>query len=114
MQVHCMKGNASSVPGWRAKIPHALWPKNLAVIKQKQYCNKFSKDFKNDPHQEKSKKKEYRKYENMVNIHAAAAKSLQSCPTLCNPIDGSPPGSPVPGILQARTLEWVAISFSST
>ena len=43
---------------------------------------------------------------------AAATKSLQSCPTLCNPIDGSPPGSPVPGILQARTLEWVAISFS--
>ena len=45
---------------------------------------------------------------------AAAAKSLQSCPTLCNPIDGSPPGSPVPGILQARTLEWVAISFSNS
>ena len=44
---------------------------------------------------------------------AAAAKSLQSCPTLCDPIDGSPPGSPVPGVLQARTLEWVAISFSS-
>ena len=44
---------------------------------------------------------------------AAAAKSLQSCLTLCDPIDGSPPGSPVPGILQARTLEWVAISFSS-
>ena len=44
---------------------------------------------------------------------AAAAKPLQSCPTLCNPIDGSPPGSPVPGILQARTLEWVAISFSN-
>ena len=44
---------------------------------------------------------------------AAAAKSLQSCPTLCKPIEGSPPGSPVPGILQARTLEWVAISFSS-
>ena len=43
---------------------------------------------------------------------AAAAKSLQSCPTLCDPIDGSPPGSAVPGILQARTLEWVAISFS--
>ena len=43
---------------------------------------------------------------------AATAKSLQSCPTLCNPTDGSPPGSPVPGILQARTLEWVAISFS--
>ena len=45
---------------------------------------------------------------------AAAAKSLQSCPTLCNPIDGSPLGSSFPGILQARTLEWVAISFSST
>ena len=43
----------------------------------------------------------------------AAAKSLQSCLTLCDPIDGSPPGSPVPGILQARTLEWVAISFSN-
>ena len=45
-------------------------------------------------------------------LAAAAAKSLQSCPTLCNLRDGSPPGSPVPGILQARTLEWVAISFS--
>ena len=44
---------------------------------------------------------------------AAAAKSLQSCPTLCESIDGSPPGSAVPGILQARTLEWVAISFSN-
>ena len=44
---------------------------------------------------------------------AAAAKSLQSCPTLCDPIDGSPPGSPIPRILQARTLEWVAISFSN-
>ena len=44
---------------------------------------------------------------------AAAAKSLQSCPTLCDPIDSSSPGSPVPGILQARTLEWVAISFSN-
>ena len=42
----------------------------------------------------------------------AAAKSLQSCPTLCDPMDGSPPGSPVPGILLARTLEWVAIAFS--
>ena len=44
---------------------------------------------------------------------AAAAKSLQSCPTLCNPRDGSPPGFPIPGILQARTLEWVATSFSN-
>ena len=46
--------------------------------------------------------------------HPAAAKLLQSCPTLGNPIDGSPPGSPVPGILQARVLEWVAIAFSKT
>ena len=44
--------------------------------------------------------------------HAAAAKSLLSCPPLCDPIDGSPPDSPVPGILQARILEWVAIAFS--
>ena len=48
-----------------------------------------------------------------LNPAAAAAKSLQSHPTLCDPIDGSPPGSPVPGILQARTLEWVVISFSN-
>ena len=54
------------------------------------------------------KEKEWRKRHN-----AATAKSLQSCPTLCDPIDRSPPGSPVPGILQARTLEWVAISFSN-
>ena len=44
---------------------------------------------------------------------AAVAKSLQSYPTLCDPVDGSPPGSPIPGILQATTLEWVAISFSN-
>ena len=48
----------------------------------------------------------------VINAAAAAAKSLQSCPTLCDPIDGSPAGSPFPGILQARALEWVAISFS--
>ena len=46
-------------------------------------------------------------------LTTTTTKSLQSCPTLCDPIDGSPPGSPVPGILQARTLEWVAISFSN-
>ena len=48
-----------------------------------------------------------------VSLGYLAAKSLQSCPTLCNLIDGSPPGSPIPGILQARTLEWVAVSFSN-
>ena len=53
-------------------------------------------------------------WHHLLNGHAAAAaaKSLQSCPTLCDPIDGSPAGSLVPGILQSRTLEWVAISFS--
>ena len=51
--------------------------------------------------------------EREVVIAAAAAKSLPSCVTLCSPIDGSPPGSPVPGIIQARTLEWVALSFSN-
>ena len=49
----------------------------------------------------------------VLSTQIAAAKLLQSCPTLCDPIDGSPPGSPVPGILQARTLEWGAISFSN-
>ena len=53
------------------------------------------------------------KYSLVLPAILAAVKSLQSCPTLCDPIDGSPPGSPVPGILQARTLEWVAISFSN-
>ena len=51
--------------------------------------------------------------ESLFTAAAAAAKSLQSCLTLCDPVDGSPPGSPIPGILQARTLEWVAISFSN-
>ena len=58
--------------------------------------------------------KKYFKHEDKETGHSiAAAKSLQSCPILCDPIDGSPSGSPVPGILQARTLEWVAISFSN-
>ena len=54
-----------------------------------------------------------REIEILIKTVAAAAKSLQSCQTSCNPIDGSPPGTPIPGILQARTLEWVAISFSN-
>ena len=53
------------------------------------------------------------KFTDLSVADAATAKWLQSCPTLCDPIDGSPPGFPVPGILQARTLEWVAISFSN-
>ena len=61
--------------------------------------------------------REKRKLNKVIHMNwletAAVAKSLQSCPTLCDPIEGSPPGSPVPGILQERTLEWVAISFSN-
>ena len=67
---------------------------------------------KNEKH--KSKENQARNLNGVnSNYAAAAAKSLQSCLTLCDPIDGSPPGSHVPGILQARTLEWVAISFSN-
>ena len=62
---------------------------------------------------EKIMKWEYWWWKRRYAAAAAAAKSLQSCPTLCDPIDGSPPASPIPGILQARTLEWVAISFSN-
>ena len=54
------------------------------------------------------------RFQNNLKNAAATAKSLQSCPTLCDPIDGISPGSPVPGILQARTMEWVATSFSNT
>ena len=60
-----------------------------------------------------TRRREGRKERGRGGAAAAAAKSLQSCPTLCDPIDGSPPGSPVPGILQARTLEWVAMSCSN-
>ena len=63
-------------------------------------------------HGEKARESEMYGESNMI-TYIAAAKSLQSCPTLCDPRDGSPPGSLVPGILQARTLEWLAISFSN-
>ena len=65
------------------------------------------------PIPKKGKAKECSNWTTAFILHTAAAKSLQSCPTLCDPRDGSPPGSPVPGILQARTLEWIAISFSN-
>ena len=61
----------------------------------------------------KNELKEMRTISDTPAAAAAAAKSIQSCPTLCDPIDSSPPGFPIPGILQARTLEWVAISFSN-
>ena len=62
---------------------------------------------------ENNVKRQLYKFDCFQTATAAAAKSLQSCLTLCDPIDGSSPGSPVPGILQARTLEWVAIAFSN-
>ena len=65
------------------------------------------------PKKKKNRKSSKQKYGPCTTAAAAAAKSLQSCPTLCHSRDGSPPGSPVPGILQARTLEWVAIFCSN-
>ena len=64
-------------------------------------------------YQEAQTRRVKKKKDNYMLLVAAAAKSLQSCPTMCDPIDGSTPGSPVPGILQVRTLEWVAISLSN-
>ena len=63
--------------------------------------------------EERGKRDKLGDWNGQIHTAAAAAELLPSCPTLCDPTDGSPPGSPVPGILQARTLEWVAISFSS-
>ena len=79
-------GGTGSVPGQGTKIPHAA-----QVVHHQRSVLHYS----------------------VLWFAAAAAKSLQSCPTLCDPIDGSPPGPLVPGIIQARTLEWVAISFSN-
>ena len=83
-------------------------------------CNMFSGNHLTEPfetlEQNRRKivsRKSALRFWNQTAAAAAAAKSLQSCPTLCDPTDGSPPGSPVPGILQARTLEWVAIAFSN-
>ena len=67
-------------------------------------------------HLKLERRADYQQVRNFTQAHfllCVCAKSLQLCPTMCDPIDGSPPGSPVPGILQARTLEWVAISFSN-
>ena len=76
----------------------------LKILKEKRTWD-LSRIYRSTTYKRKKFEKEY--------TYAAAAKSLQSSPTPCDSIDGSPPGSPVPGILQARTLEWVAISFSN-
>ena len=99
----------SGLPNWESSVP-ALWVTNSLKHNFKEFIRgpittltyNFSFETR---HRTKKIKGEA--------AAAAAAKSLQSGPTLCDPRDGSPPGSPVPGILQARTLEWVAISFSN-
>ena len=92
---------------WLGKIPHATWVVKIVFPMQGPgfylWLGKILHATWGDQKKKKSKN----------SLDPAAAKSLQLCPTLCDPIDGSPPGSPVPGILQARTLEWVAISFSN-
>ena len=93
---------------------NSTWTKNFPMFKLdlggKKKKNRETRDQIPNICWKNQKKKER---ESSRKTSAAAAKSLQSCPTLCNPIDESPPGSPIPGILQARTLEWVAISFSN-
>ena len=88
----------------------------LSICQQIWKTQQWPQDWKRSiciPIPKKGNAKECSNYCTIALISATAAKSLQSCPTLCDPIDGSPPVSPVPGILQARTLEWVAISFSN-
>ena len=94
-------GGTGSIPGWGTNILHShavQWGKKIIQGESKINMCLLAVQIK---------------WFQAFSKTAAAAKSLQSCPTLCDPIDGSPPGSPVPGILHARTLEWVAISFSN-
>ena len=93
-----------------------MWESVLIIKIQNIWNKKANKTLYHDSHQTWPLSMTFSNLlSNLSCLHAAttAAKSLQSCPTLCDPIDGSPPGSPVPEILQARTLEWVAISFSN-
>ena len=91
-----------------------LSPQLFNISGSPSYSNKRRKRNKRNPDQKRRiKALTVCRLHDTVPPAAAAAKSLQLCLTLCDPIDGSPPGSPVPGILQARTLEWVAISFSN-
>ena len=91
-----------SVPGWESFRCHMVQPKKKQISERTTYMSYWSKN--------RFGMGAWNQYFSA----AATAKSLQSCPTLCNPIDGSPPGSPIPGTLQTKTLEWVAISFSNT
>ena len=109
--IFCYYGFSVSALWCPLKVLHSIWQQ---IWKTQQW----PQDWKRSvfiPIPKKGNAKECSNYHIIAIIShaAAAAKSLQSCWTLCDPIDGSPPGSPVPGILQARTLEWVAISFSN-
>ena len=103
----------SSPPQYqRNKQPNQKWTEDLNrhFSKDKQMANRHMKRYSTSLKIREMQIKTIIKY-NLTLVRIA--KLLQSCPTLCNPTDGSPPGSPIPGILQARTLEWVAISFSN-
>ena len=89
------------------------WSKFWTQKIQRSQKKKHKKQTQSATFEEPGAKTEYCTRPLYSRPRTATAKSLQSCPTLCDPRDGSPPGSPVPGILQARTLEWVAISFSN-
>ena len=97
-----------------ANIPHVAKSFSYSAIKKNAFESVLMRWMKLEPIiQSEVSQKEKHQYSVLTHAAAAtAAKSFQSCPTLCDPIDGSPPGSAVPGILQARTLEWVAVSFS--
>ena len=94
-----------SLLGFLRKVRHIKRILAIPLSGRRTLCNKNKGQW--------TRRREGRKERGRSGAAAAAAKSLQPCATLCNPIDGSPPGSPLPGILQARTLEWVAISFSN-
>ena len=117
------EGGAGSIPGRGANIPHASGPKKTQNIKQKQHCNKFTKDFKNGPHKNNLKNIFKLKKKNWTLLRCLHSRLLlmkvksesevtQSCPTLSDPMDCSLPGCSLHGIFQARVLEWVAIAFS--
>ena len=105
---------------WVSKIPwRRKWQRTPIILPKKSHRQRNLRSYSSCDlkvgHNFATKQQQilWRFFQDVVYFDAAAAKSLQLCPTLCDPIDGTPPGSPVPGILQARTLEWVAISFSN-
>ena len=115
------KGEHNQKKMAQSSIQHYKTSQCMASSKSDQVCKNieihgsYQETVNKQRQNQKGQKLEHKDFKTaIINMLAAAtAKSLQSCPTLCDPIDGGPPGSPVPGILQARTLEWVAISFSN-